>query len=146
MGTITKFMIAIVLVIFISGLYMGMLYNESEAPDKTQLSINTSIKTDIENRTYEIQRILSEDTVADPNDPIQLANYFSKTLAILGQIVGILVSIVTSSIEFIQSLLLNISNLPAPFNILGQLAIIGVVVYTIFLIMKLAGVFLKVEI
>ena len=146
MGVITKYLISIVLVIFIAGLLLGTLYTESSASDKKEVSVSNTLQTQIENSTTRIQNILTEDTQADPNDPLQLADYFSKSLAILGEIVSILAAVVSSSVEFVQSILLNLSSLPAPFSVIGAAVTVGIIIFTIYLIMKVASIFVKFDI
>ena len=145
MGAITKFFVAILIVVLISSLFLGTLYDASTAPDKQEIIISTNIQSKIENSTSEIQTILAEDTQSDPNDPLSLANYFSKTLAILGEVVSIITSVFAASIDFVQSILLNIFSLPSPFNILGAFVAVGVSIFTIVIIFKAASIFFKFE-
>lgn len=145
MGAITKFFISILIVTLVSSLFLGTLYQTSNAPDKKEIVVSTDIQGKIENSTAQIQTILSEDTQSDPNDPLSLANYFSKTLAILGEVVSIIVNIFAASIEFVQSIMLNIIDLPAPFNIIGAFVAVGISIFTIIIVFKAASVFFKFE-
>lgn len=145
MGFFAKYMISILIIFFATQLIWTSITTESTASDVMNLSLNSSYQQDIQNAQEELMNVSLVDAQVDPSSSTDVAGWFGKSLAIAGKTANLLATVVSGSISFVADLLSNISSLPAPWNILGQIIGLGLSVLAIILALKLIAVIIKVD-
>lgn len=145
MGVVRNYFISIFLVILLTSLFYSSLYDLSTASDKVMFNVTNSMQSNIDNRTNDIKTILEVETQIDPNNPADLTVYFAKSLAVGGRIVSLITTLFVSSLSFVFSIVSNLTSLPAPFNVLGGLVLIGMSIFTVILVLSIATLFTKVD-
>ena len=145
MGFFTRYILALLVVFVAFGLIFSSLYSASTANDKVNMTLNTSYYDQLQNNTQQLEQTLQTDVSADPNDATDVASWFGKSLAIAAVVIQIIANAVLGSIQFFAGVFSVVGQLPAPWNILGQvigLAIGGLAVY---LVLKAFSALLKVD-
>lgn len=143
MGQISNYFISIIVVVMFVSVFYFALYSESTNPNKVDMSANSTAMNSIANMTNDIAGTLQTDAQADPNNPVDVAGYFGKALAVGGKILVFIITVLLASVDFVGVLLSNISSLPAPFNVIGLFITYGIAILTLVVVFLGAKTFLK---
>ena len=139
MGELSRYIIGVLIVAMLISVFYFSLYSESTATDKTNISSSSNISANILNLSQSLGSTLQTDVTADPNNPVDIAGFFGKTLAVGGKVIALVFASMVASVDFITVILGNLATLPAPFNIIGLFIPIGIAI----LFITLAFVALK---
>lgn len=137
MGELSRYVIGVLIAAMLISVFYFSLYSESTAADKANISSSSNISANILNLSQSLGSTLQTDVNADPNNPVDIAGFFGKTLAVGGKVISLVFASMVASIDFITVILGNVAALPAPFNIIGLFVPIGIAI--LFLVLIFAG-------